>query len=433
MTQPALVGVPASSRERWSWAFYDFANSAFTTLVVTFIYSAWFAATMAETKAAGAALWSWGVGGSAVAVALLAPFVGSAADRSATRRRWFRRLTLFTVAGTVLLAFIPAPRALLALVMFGATNVAYELALALYNSFLPGLSREGHEGRLSANAWALGYVGGILCLLAGLGLIGTGWLPERGGLSYRATNLLVAAWYLLFSVPVLIWLREPPPAAPGTGLSIARLRTAARRLTRYRQAVRLLIARLVYNDGLVAIFGFGGIYADAVFGFSLTELLWFGIWINVFAGIGAVLFGHLDDWIGGKPTVMITLVGLATATIVAMAATRRWQLWVAAVLIGVMAGPNQSASRSLMARFVAPVESAEMFGLYAVSGKMTSFAGPLLVGQLTGWTGSHRVGVASLLVFFVLGALLLLRVDEREGVRDAARERARLAALPGAT
>jgi UMF1 family MFS transporter len=413
-------------RELWAWALYDFANSSFTTLVVTFIYSAWFAASMGATKAEGAAMWSWGITASALVVALLAPVIGSAADRTAKRKRWLTALTIAAIGGTAALAFVPAPHALTALALFVATNVVYELACALYNAFLPGLASPGREGRLSAYGWALGYAGGNLCLLAAIALVGSGLLGSDGGWHYRATNLLVAGWFLVFSLPALALLREPAPPDPSAGASLSRLAATLRRALRYRDAMRLLVARLIYNDGLVSIFAFGGIYAEAVFGFDLEELLWFGFWLNVFAGLGALVFGRVDDLLGGQRTVLITLLGLAAATIMAAAATERWHLWVAGALIGTMVGPNQSASRSLMARFVPAAEAAEFFGLFALSGKLTSFAGPLLLGQLIWVTGNHRIGVASLLVFFVVGGLLLLRVNEQDGVRFAAAERDRL-------
>ena len=180
-----------------------------------------------------------------------------------------------------------------------------------------------------------------------------------------------------------------------------------------------LLARLFYNDGLVTIFAFGGIYAVGTFGFTFQELLTFGIVINVGAGLGALAFGFVDDRLGGKTTVALSVAALAAATLVgALAPTPAW-FWASAILVGVFAGPNQSASRSLMARFVPARHESEFFGFFAFSGKVTSFLGPALLGVLSE-AYSQRVGVASLLVFFAIGGLLLWRVDERRGIEAAA-------------
>jgi UMF1 family MFS transporter len=179
--------------------------------------------------------------------------------------------------------------------------------------------------------------------------------------------------------------------------------------------VRFLVARLIYNDALVTIFAFGGIYAAETFGFSVEDVLVFGIVINLAAGTGAIAMGFLDDKIGAKSTLRISLIGLIAATALAVFSADRASLWVAGVVIGIFAGPNQSASRSLMGRFVPASMENEFFGFFAFSGKLTAFIGPFLLGVLTELSGSQRVGVSVVLALFVIGLLLLTRVDERAG------------------
>ena len=238
------------------------------------------------------------------------------------------------------------------------------------------------------------------------------------GFNLRATNLLVAGWFLLFSLPAFILLRDETPRDAG-GVSIrsafAGLATTVRHLRRYRQAGLFLLARLFYNDGLVTIFAFGGIYAVGTFGFSFTQLVMFGIVINVAAGLGAAAFGILDDRAGGKFTVGISIAALAAATLLGAVAQTQAGFWTAAVLVGIFAGPNQAASRSLMARFAPPRHESEFFGFFAFSGKVTSFLGPLLLGVLSD-VYNQRVGIASLLIFFLIGGVLLWRLDEQEGI-----------------
>ena len=416
-------------RAIWSWCLYDWANSAFTTLVVTFIYSAYFTAAFADDPGRGTALWSRGITASALAIAALAPIAGALADRGG-RRRYLILCSLVCVAATAALTFVRPDQAnavVIALGVFVVANVAFELGLVFYNAFLPAIAAPERIGRISGYGWGLGYVGGLLALVAALvvfvpetPLFG---IPTDGGFNLRATNLLVAGWFLLFAVPAFLFLRDEAPAGGG-GVSVRRaftdLAVTVRHLRRYRQVGLFLLARLFYNDGLVTIFAFGGIYAVGTFGFSFEDLVTFGIVINVGAGLGALAFGFVDDRIGGKATVGLSVAALAAATLLAALAQTRTAFWAAAVLVGIFAGPNQSASRSLMARFVPAKHESEFFGFFAFSGKVTSFLGPALLGVLSDLY-SQRVGVASLLVFFLVGALILRRVDEREGIAAAGR------------
>ena len=427
---------PEARTERLAWSLYDFANSAFVTLVVTFIYSFWFTKQMADDPVRGTQLWTRAVAISAVAVAVLSPLLGVLADRRAIRRRWFVGLTLSAIAGTAALAFVPPPHAMLALVVFVATNTAYELAQVFYNAFLPGLATNEDVGRVSGNAWALGYLGGLLCLACGFlftGLPGTSLQPivsTAGGWNIRATNLLVAGWFLVFALPALLLLREPAPPDPTASVNIL---PALRGLGRFPQALRLLVARLIYNDGLVAAFAFGGIYAGVTFGFDFGEIILFGIWLNVAAGLGSFAFGRLDDRLGGRTTIIWSLAGLFVAALAVAAAPGRGMLWIAGTLLGLLVGPNQSASRSLMSRLLPRQKTAEFFGLFALSGKITAFAGPWMLGEVTAWTGSQRWAIASVALFFAVGLLLVLAVDEPAGIRDADEEERRLDAARGET
>ena len=412
----------------WSWCLYDWANSAFTTLVVTFIYAAYFTSAFADDPGRGTALWSRGIMVSALVIAVLAPIAGALADRGG-RRRYLILCSLLCVAATAALTFVRPgqPNAVvIALTVFVVANVAFELGLVFYNSFLSTLAAPERIGRISGYGWGLGYFGGLAALAAALvvfvpetPLFG---IPTDEGFNLRATNLLVAGWFLIFSIPAFIHLRDG--SAPAGGVSVRQafrdVAATARHLRRYRQVVRFLLARLLYNDGLVTVFAFGGIYAVGTFGFSFQELVTFGIVLNVGAGLGALAFGFVDDRIGGKATIGLSVAALVVATLLgALAPTRTW-FWVSAILVGIFIGPNQSASRSLMARFVPAQHESEFFGFFAFSGKVTSFMGPALLGVLSD-VYNQRVGVASLLVFFVLGGLILWRVDEREGIAAAGR------------
>lgn len=427
MTQPAD---PRGRRSIWSWALYDFANSPFTTLVITFVYATYFTQAIATDAISGTALWSRAITITAIIVALASPVLGALADRGGYRKRFVGIATIVCVLATVALYRVLPGQVMAALVLVIVANVAFEFATVFYNAFLPDIAKPERIGTVSGIGWGLGYAGGLLALvlaLYALVLPTDPWFgfSSENGENIRATNILVAVWFLVFSIPLFLWVHEDKSRVSGAGLVVrdswAQLKRTFSEVRKYRQIVRFLVARLVYNDGLVTIFAFGGIYAAETFGLTVQEVLTFGIVINLAAGIGAVSMGYLDDWIGAKRTIMISLVGLIVATILAVtAAEERW-LWIAGIMIGIFSGPNQAASRSLMGRFVPVRLENEFFGFFAFSGKLTAFIGPFLLGVTTEMTGSQRLGVSVVLGLFVLGLVLLAFVDEREGSELRAR------------
>ena len=409
------------------WASYDWANSAFPTCVVTFIYATYFTQAIAEDELSGTAAWSRAVAVSSILAALLSPLAGAMADRGGRRAEFLIAATFICCVATALLTFVSPgleSAVLLALVLFAIANLAFEMGTVFYNGFLPELAPEGAIGRASGWSWGFGYAGGLTCLALALPMA---LAPEQLGIgteegfNFRAVNLLVAIWFAVFSVPMLrLALRLRPPARARVPLPQAYRDVVAtmREVRRFSEAAKLLLARLIYNDGLVTVFAFGGIYAAGTFGMSLTEVIIFGIAINVTAGAGALAFGIVDDRLGGKRTILITLVGLVVCTVVAVFAPSEAWLWAAGLAMGVFVGPNQSASRSLFARFVPEAKQNEFFGFFAFSGKITAFAGPLLLGAATVAFSSQRAGVATVLIFFVVGGALLLWVNEPRGIEE---------------
>ncbi len=413
-----------------SWTLYDWANSAFTTIVVTFIYSAYFAASFAEDKVIGGAYWGYAVALSAVIIALLSPVVGAMADRGGRRRSFLFISTLVCVAGTAGLAFVSPSMnnaALIALTVFVVANVAFEVGGVFYNSFLPDVAPPGKIGTISGLGWGVGYTAGgvsmVVALFAFVGFGGDAWLglSTEDGWNVRAVNLLVAVWFLVFSIPMFLFVKDEGVSKGDISIKAAfeELGRTFGELRTYRHTVRLLIARLFYNDGLVTIFAMGGIYAQGTFGFTIPDVIVFGIVLNVVAGLGAFLFGFVDDRLGGKKTVMISLVALSVAALVGVFAPSRQWFWVAGIGIGMFAGPNQAASRSLMARFVPDKREAEFFGFFQFSGKITAFFGPILFGSVSALLGNQRPAVAMVVLLLLIGGLILRSVDEAEGIRAA--------------
>ena len=420
----------------WGWALYDFGNSAFTTLIVTFIYAVFFAQEIAPDGDSGTVLWAYAVSFTALVVAVTSPFLGALADRGGRRRRYLLITTAVAIVGSALL-YLPTPgQVRLALVIFVIANIAFELSGVFYNSYLPDISTPDNIGKISGYGWSLGYVGGLLAM--GIALVGF-ILPEspwfgiatgEEGLfqNVRAITVLVAVWFAVFAIPMFRWV--PAPEHPGPPPLVELLRGTAdqladtfKQIRRYRQTVRLLIARMFYNDGLVTIFALGPLYAAEVFGFTLTEVMYWGLALNLTAGLGAFSMGFLDDRIGGRKTILISLIGLALATAWATLAPAesKTSMFLAGLVVGIFVGPNQAASRSLLGRFIPPEKETEFYGFFAFSGKAIAFLGPLLYGFMTTVFGSQRYGVGAIIVFFLIGGLILVTVDERAGVAASGR------------
>ncbi|MFB0517550.1 MAG: MFS transporter [Candidatus Neomarinimicrobiota bacterium] len=424
--QPAL-----NRRAVFAWCMYDFGNSAFTTLVVTFIYATYFTKAIAPDEITGTALWSWGVTITALTVAFLSPLLGALADRGGYRKLFLLLATAICVAGSIML-FKPLPGEItITLVWFVLANIAFEMGGVFYNAFLPDIAPQDHIGRVSGYGWSLGYIGGLLAMfIAMIGFVNpeVPWFgfAKEAGENIRATNLLVAGWFAFFSIPIFLWVKEDksrisPPEESIYEAAWKQLMETFRHIRKYRQVVRFFIARMIYNDSLVTIFAFGAIYAAGTFDFTIEEIMIFGVALNVAAGIGAFIMGFMDDILGGKRTIQVSLIGLILATVVAALTASRLVFWIAGIVIGLLVGPNQAASRSLMGRFSPPDKKNEFFGFFAFSGKATAFIGPFLFGRFTALFDSQRAGVWIVALLFIIGALLLLTVNEREGMQAARR------------
>ena len=402
----------------WRWASYDFANSAFPTVIETFVFAAYFTRQVAADPVTGAAQWGLAVGLAGLAVALLGPVVGAIADHGGGQRRWLAAATALCVLPTAALWWVTphAPHVVGALLLVGVATIGMELASVFYNALLPRLAPAGQIGRWSGWGWGLGYAGGLLCLLLALfGLVREGaWLalPRDDASHVRATFVLTAVWFAVFALPLLT-ARLPGRESKGRfelGASLRDLGRALRGLPRQGPLLRFLIARMLYTDGLATLFAFGGVYAAGTFAMSEAQVLAFGIGLNVTAGLGAVAFAHLDDRIGSRATIVIALLALLVCGAGALLAPNATAFWVAGLALGVFVGPAQAASRSLLARMAPEDQRNQLFGLFTLSGKATAFLGPMLVGMVTLAAGSQRVGMAVIPALWLAGLALLLTV-----------------------
>jgi UMF1 family MFS transporter len=406
-----------------SWCLYDWANSAFPTVIITFVFATYFTGSVALDKITGTAYWGYTMSLSALAVAIAAPVFGAIADNLGRRKTWLGFFTALCIFASCVLWFVePDPSfALMALVTAGLANFAFETGMVFYNAMLPGLVRKSHLGRVSGWGWGLGYFGGLFCLaltLIGLVQPESPWfgLEKETAEHVRATALLVAMWYAIFSIPLFLF--TPDKIASDISIvgaikkGLSELRATFSQVRQHSNMFKFLIARMIYTDGLNTLYAFGGIYAAGSFGMELNEIIIFGIGINVTAGLGAAAFGWVDDWIGPKKTVMIALAALTVLGTALLIVETKTGFWTFGLPLGLFVGPAQAASRSMMVRLAPPEQITETFGLYALSGKATAFLGPALLGAASFAFDSQRAGMATIPVFFALGMFLLKSIGE---------------------
>jgi UMF1 family MFS transporter len=411
----------SNRRAVFSWCLFDWANSPYPTIIVTFVFSAYFAKGIVGNEIEGTVLWSQTIAIAGLVVAVTGPLLGAIADQTGRRKPWIAGFSLVCVLATAALWFATPEREsiMLVLVAVAISTVCFEVVTIFYNATLPEIAPTDRLGRIGGWGWGAGYIGAIFCLILCLfGLIQNpsppfGLDPEQAE-HVRATVLVVAVWWVVFGWPYLVFVPDRPavsvPPLQAARAGVAKLWQTLKSLKRDRHVATFLIARMLYVDGLATLFQFGGLYAAGTFGMDFAEIIQFGIAMNVTAGIGAFAFAWLEDKAGAKPTIMLSLAGLiGFGSMVLMAPSVQW-FWVFGLSLSLFIGPVQSASRGLMARMAPPDSRAEMFGLYALSGKATSFLGPLLFGLVTAYFESQRAGMATILAFWIVGMALLALV-----------------------
>jgi len=422
-TRAATQGVSDRPNRRAiaAWCLYDFGNSAFPTVIVTFLFSAYVARAVAPDIESGAAFWGLALTLSGLAVAIVSPIVGAIADAGGRRKPWVAVLSAIAVVATALLWYVePEPGSLTyALVMVAIGSFGFELALVFYNAMLLEVAPPRLIGRVSGWGWACGYAGGLACLAVALLLFVQADPPPFGldadrAEHVRAAGPLVALWFALFALPLFIAVPDRKPTGrnlPVAGLEgVRNLWMTLKQVRHHQNAARFLLAQMLYLDGLHTLFVFGGIYAAGSFGMGFDEILIFGVALNIASGVGAVAFSWVDDWLGSKPTIVIGLVSLILLGIAILLIGDKSWFFALAIGIGAFLGPVQAASRSLMAHLAPPELTTQFFGLAALAGKATAFIGPLMVAWLTTGFASQRAGMATIPLLLALGLAVLLTV-----------------------
>jgi UMF1 family MFS transporter len=457
MTAKSTTG-SASKLAIWGWVLFDWACQPFFTLVTTFVYAPYFASVIVADAARGQALWGFAAGFAGLAVALLSPVLGSVADATGRRKPWIAAFGVLLIVGSWLLWYGrpgDADTIMLVLVAFAIASIGVEFASVFNNSMMPTLVPPDRLGRLSGLGWGMGYVGGLVSLVFTLGFLAAN--PETGRTLFgfeplfgldakqsegdRASGPLSAIWFIVFVVPLFLFTpdgKKEMNLVPAVRAGVRNLLDTLREVRAHGNSLIFLLANMIYANGLGALFAFGGIYAAGTFGWGTIEIGLFGIFIVVAASIGALLGGRIDDRIGSKTVILGSLAILIAMSIAILSVDRDTAFFVMTVepkaagaglfsslperlyvlfgaIIGIAAGPLQASSRTLLARLAPPEQIGQFYGLFAMSGKLTSFAGPLAVAAVTAATASQRAGISVLVGFFTVGAILLAMVDVNAG------------------
>jgi len=414
---------PTSISAIGAWCLFDWAVAPFPTIVTTFVISNYFAKAIAPDPTVGSARWSYMIALSGIVIALLSPPLGAIADRLGNAKRAIAISLLALILCAALLWFAkPGPAyAVPVLLLSGCGIVALELGLIFYGTLLPGVAPLHRLGRVSGWGWAAGYAGGLACLGAALVFLVQPDHPVFGiahaeAANIRATGLLVALWAALFGWPLLVLVPDTPrtrmPVVRALRLGMGDLARTVGRMRALPNLATFLIASAIYRDGITTILAVGGLYAGGTFGMGFSELIGFGMGLNIAAGTGAAIFAWLDDWMGSKRTILLALAGLVGFGSAIIAVHDKGWFFGLALALGVFVGPANAASRSMVIRLAPAGEVGKMFGLYALTGRAVSFVGPALFGWVTIATHSQRAGLGAILLLLIGGAAMLLRVNE---------------------
>lgn len=438
-----------SRRGIWGWMLFDWAQQPFHTLIITFVFAPYFASAVAPNATEGQALWGFAAGIGGFAIAILSPVLGAISDATGPRKPWIFAFSALAFVAIFSLWYVTphsSPSAVhLALAAFAIALIGVEFAAVFNNAMMPGLVEREKLGGLSGNAWALGYAGGLICLIAMLllmvadphsgktlaGLDPILGLDPASREGDRASGPLTAIWMAIFLIPMFLYTpdarrRERVHGAVAAGLSD--LYRTIRELPRQKSLFAFLMSSMIYRDALNGLYTFGGIYAVGVLGWTTIQLGVFGILASITGIFGCILGGWLDTRIGTRTVVAasIALLIVASGLIISTSDTEVLFMtvaegsglpdiafYVAGALIGAAGGSLQASSRPLLVDQADPERMGEAFGLYALSGRATAFIAPWAIGIATTLSESQRIGITPIFVLFVLGALLLIPVKSR--------------------
>jgi UMF1 family MFS transporter len=429
-------------REVWGWGMYDFANSPFATTILAVIFNRYFAEVLAggeegvvlnlfghAVRVPGVTFFTYILAAAMLIVAVLAPVLGAIADSSGSKKKFLAFFCYLGVGATALLYFANEGQYWRGAIFFIVAQIGFAAGNIFYNAFLPEISTSSNIGRISGFGFTLGYIGGAALLAINLAMLRyPEWIGFDAPFTPQATFLSVAVWWGVFAIPTFLWLHERQPAMalpPGKTylrIGVQRVSKTLRNLRRYRELTKFLSAFLIYNDGIQTIIVVAAIFVDQLLGMSEGAIVGLFLMIQATAFVGALLMGWLSDRIGNKRTIVITLLVWTVVAVwgcfLGFTGNPQYEVWLMGIVVGMVLGGSQSASRALQGNFTPEANSAEFFAFYGIAGKFSSVLGPLVYGSVYALIGI-RSATLSLAVFFVIGLVILHFVDEEEGMRQA--------------
>ena len=433
---------PVTQREIWGWGLYDFANSPFATSILAVIFNRYFAEQLAggeegvvldilgaTVRVPGVTFFTYTLAAGMLVVAVLAPFLGAIADSSGSKKKFLAFFCYLGAGATAMLYFVNEGQYWRGAIFFLIAQVGFAAGNIFYNAFLPEISTPKNIGWISGFGFTVGYLSGAIVLALNLAMLSyPQWLGLSDPFSPQDTFLSVAIWWAVFAVPTFLWLRERPtatPLPPGKShlrIGIERVARTFSNIRRYRELTKFLAAFLIYNDGIQTTVVISAIFIDEVLGMSDGRIIGLFLVIQATAFVGALALGAASDRIGNKRVVVGTLVvwtGVAVwGYFLGATGNAEAEVWVMGIVVGLVLGGSQSASRAIQGTFTPEANSAEFFAFYGIAGRFSSVMGPIVYGSVYALAGP-RPAILFLAVFFVVGLLILMTVDEQEGMRQA--------------
>ena len=405
-----------------AWSFYDWANSAWSAIIITFVFSRYFVDVIASDKDIGTLYWTWTIGLSSLLAALLSPILGIISDQTQNSKIWLISSTAVYSLIAFSLWFVQpnGMEIFIIILLIFIGNLFYEISQIFYNGQLKLITTKDNYAKLSGFAWGLGYIGTVFIFLIYYGIF---LLPKDPFFSLNASTFenirisfpITGLWIILFSLPLFFAFQDPKQKKLHTKLEIKKsfnqLILTLKNIKKYKNLVWFLIARIFYMDGINAIFAVAAIYATIVFGMTTTDIILLGIGTNISAGLGSWIFSFIEKKMGSKNVIIFSLIFIFIIGVIILLIDQKNHFIILAIMLSSFFGPIQSASRVYFAKSIPDEKKYEFFGFYSFAGKVTSFIGPILFGTIAYIFSSQKIGMASLLLLFIIGFFILLKVE----------------------
>jgi UMF1 family MFS transporter len=408
---------PLNKLKVFCWTLFDFANTAFSVMIVTFSYPLFYKIVISNNSEYSDLYWGITVSISMLITAIMAPIFGAAADYSHNSKKMLLLLTAISIAATALLSQLHTGMLLLGSVFFIFANIGFEGGIVFYDSFLPKITIRKNFGRVSGYGFAMGYLGALVILAINFPLLKNGISIENIN-NIHLSLLITALFFFIFAIPLFLVITEEKSNKkfslyPYFKIGLRRVKATISDLQKYKNIGNFLLSFFVYNDGIMTVISFASIIAVKSFDFSASELIYFFLFVQTFAIAGSIIFGVISDKIGSKKTIIISLILWIILIIFAYFSTTKTEFYFIGSIVGVLLGASQSSSRSLMAKLTPKEQEAEFFGFYdGLCGKASAILGPLLFGLVSSIGNNQKFAIVTIGLFFAVGLILIMRVKE---------------------